>query len=36
MWFPSKDTTTRSGLYAAIASAFGVYPESFVFGALAG
>ena len=32
----SYETTTRSGLYPAIASAFGVKPESFVRGALGG
>jgi hypothetical protein len=32
----SSDTTTRSGEYLAIASAFGLYPDRSVFGALAG
>jgi len=36
MWFMSFEMTTRSGRYFAIASMFGVYPESFVRGAFAG
>ncbi len=34
--FESYETITRSGRYSAIASTFGVKPESVVFGALFG